>query len=44
MPHVGFKPTIPVFEQSKTVHASDCMDVVTVQSVLETQNTNLMQF
>jgi hypothetical protein len=23
MPQVGFQPTIPVFEQAKTVHASD---------------------
>jgi hypothetical protein len=23
MPRVGFKPTIPVFEQAKTVHALD---------------------
>jgi hypothetical protein len=23
MPHVGFEPTIPVFEQAKTVHALD---------------------
>jgi hypothetical protein len=23
MPRVGFEPTIPVFEQSKTVHALD---------------------
>jgi hypothetical protein len=24
MPRVGFKPTMPVFEQVKTVHALDC--------------------
>jgi hypothetical protein len=23
MPQVGFEPTTPVFEQAKTVHASD---------------------
>jgi hypothetical protein len=23
MPHVGFEPTIPMFEQAKTVHALD---------------------
>jgi hypothetical protein len=25
MPWVGFKPTIPVFERAKTVHALDCV-------------------
>jgi hypothetical protein len=24
MPRVGLEPTIPVFEQAKTFHASDC--------------------
>jgi hypothetical protein len=25
MPRVGFQPTIPLFEQAKTVHALDCV-------------------
>jgi hypothetical protein len=29
MPLVGFEPTIPVFEQAKTVHASDLAATVT---------------
>jgi hypothetical protein len=28
MPWVGFEPTIPVFEQAKTVHALDCTATV----------------
>jgi hypothetical protein len=29
MPRVGFEPTIPVFEQAKTVHAVDSAATVT---------------
>jgi hypothetical protein len=32
MPRVGFEPTIPVFEQAKTVHASDHAAAVTPAS------------
>jgi hypothetical protein len=28
MPQVGFEPTIPVFERSKTVHALDLTAIV----------------
>jgi hypothetical protein len=28
MPQVGFKPTIPVFERTKAVHALDCANTV----------------
>jgi hypothetical protein len=28
MPRVGFEPIIPVFEQVKTFHASDCLATV----------------
>jgi hypothetical protein len=28
MPQVGLKPTIPVFEQAKMVHALDCVATV----------------
>jgi hypothetical protein len=33
MPQVKFEPTIPVFEQSKTVHTLDCAAIVTGQIV-----------
>jgi hypothetical protein len=29
MPRVGFEPTIPVFERTKTVHALDRAAIVT---------------
>jgi hypothetical protein len=28
MPRVGFEPTIPAFEEAKTVHALDCAATV----------------
>jgi hypothetical protein len=36
MPSVGFEPTIPVFEQVKTVHASDYAATVTGKHELRT--------
>jgi hypothetical protein len=34
MPWVGFEPTIPAFEQAKTVHALDIADTVIGQLIL----------
>jgi hypothetical protein len=48
MPQVGFEPTIPVFEQAKTVHASerghcDRLCEHTTQSKTETNDGDIIK-
>jgi hypothetical protein len=41
MPQVGFEPTIPVFERSKTIHALDCAaNVIGIFRKLRRLNNN----
>jgi hypothetical protein len=40
MSRVGFEPTIPVFEQAKTVHALDCAATVIVSGYNNNNNNS----
>jgi hypothetical protein len=39
MPQTGFKPTNPVFQQKKAVHASDCAATVVNVTEIVTNNS-----